>query len=116
MRTPNRLQELRHEYGFDQPKYIQFAQYLKQIVTFDYGRSYATKQPINQMIMDGIGPSLSLMIPSFFHHNSLAVSIGLLVAYFRGKWIDKLVVIHLCFWNERFHVGVHFIRSVFFCL
>src|SRR3954453_15618380 len=56
------IAELRHEYGFDQPKYVQFVQYLKQIVTFDYGRSYATKQPINQMILDGIGPSLSLMV------------------------------------------------------
>ncbi len=87
------VEELRHEYGFDQPKYIQFGQYLKQIITFDYGRSYATKQPINQMIKDGIGPSLSLMIPSFFITTLLAVSLGLLVAYFRGKWIDKLVVI-----------------------
>jgi len=87
------IEELRHEYGFDQPKYIQFAQYLKQIVTFDYGRSYATKQPIKQMILDGIGPSLSLMIPAFLLTTVLAVCIGLLVAYFRGKWIDKTVVI-----------------------
>src|SRR5690348_8254907 len=55
------IAELRHEYGFDQPKYIQFIQYLKQIVTFDYGRSYATKQKISEMIKDGVGPSLSLM-------------------------------------------------------
>ena len=81
------IAELRHEYGFDQPKYVQFAQYLKQIVTFDYGRSYATKQPIKQMIMDGVGPSLSLMIPAFFLTTIFAVAIGLLVAYFRGKWM-----------------------------
>lgn len=87
------IAELRHEYGFDQPKYIQFFQYLKQIVTFDYGRSYATKQPINQMILDGIGPSLTLMIPAFFLTTFLAVSIGLLVAYFRGRLIDKVSVI-----------------------
>jgi peptide/nickel transport system permease protein len=89
------IAELRHEYGFDQPQYIQFVQYLKQIVTFDYGRSYATKQPISQMISDGIGPSLSLMIPAFLMTTLLAVSIGLLVAYFRGRWIDRVVVI-LC--------------------
>jgi peptide/nickel transport system permease protein len=87
------IAELRHEYGFDQPKYIQFVQYLQQIITFDYGRSYATKQPINQMILDGIGPSLSLMVPSFFLTTVLAVAIGLLVAYFRGRWIDRIAVI-----------------------
>ncbi len=87
------IEELRHEYGFDQPKYIQFSHYLKQIVTFDYGRSYATKQPINQMILNGIGPSLSLMLPSFFVTTILAVSTALLVAYFRGRAIDKICVI-----------------------
>lgn len=87
------IAELRHEYGLDQPQYIQFIQFLKQIVTFDFGRSYATKQPIGKMILDGLGPSLTLMIPAFFLTTFLAVSMGLLVAYFRGKWIDKLVVV-----------------------
>ena len=91
------IAQLMHEYGFDQPKYIQFAQYLKQIVTFDYGRSYATKQPINQMILDGMGPSLTLMVPAFFITTILAISIGLLVAYFRGRWIDRVVVIACVF-------------------
>lgn len=91
------IQELRHEYGFDRPKYVQFAEYLKQIVTFDYGRSYATKQPISRMIKDGMGPSLALMIPSFLITTLLSVAIGLLVAYFRGKWIDRVAVIFCVF-------------------
>lgn len=91
------IEELRHEYGFDQPQYIQFGQYLKQIVTFDYGRSYATKQPINTMIKEGIVPSLSLMVPSFLLTTVLAVGIGLLVAFFRGGWVDKVVVIFCVF-------------------
>lgn len=95
--SAQQIAELRHEYGFDQPKYIQFLQYLKEIVTFDYGRSFATKQPIREMILQGIGPSLSLMIPSFFLTTILAVSIGILVAYFRGKWIDRIVVIFCVF-------------------
>ena len=95
--SPQQIAELRHEYGFDQPKSIQFLTYLKQIITFDYGRSYATKQPIHQMILDGIGPSLTLMVPAFFLTTVLAVAIGLLVAYFRGRWIDKVVVIACVF-------------------
>lgn len=93
--TAEQVANLRHEYGFDQPQLVQFLHYLKQIVTFDYGRSYATKQQIGTMIMAGIGPSLSLAIPAFFLTTSLAISIALLVAYFRGRWVDKLVVI-LC--------------------
>ena len=95
--NPRQIAELRHEYGFDQSRPLQFAGYLKQVVTFDYGRSYATKQKISSMISEGIGPSLTLAIPAFFFTTLFAISIALLVAYFRGKWIDKLVVIGCVF-------------------
>lgn len=93
--TAQQIAEVRHEYGFDQPLPVQFLQYLKQIVTFDYGRSYATRQPIKEMILSGIGPSLTLTFPAFLITTVVAVLLGLLVAYFRGKWIDKIAVI-LC--------------------
>jgi len=93
--TAQQVAEIRHEYGFDQPLPMQFVKYLKQIVTFDYGRSYATHQSIKDMILSGMGPSLTLTLPAFFITTIVAVLLGLLVAYFRGKWIDKLAVI-LC--------------------
>lgn len=93
--TAQQIAELRHEYGLDQPLYMQFFDFLKQIVTWDFGRSYATKQEISKMIGDGVVPSLSLMIPSFFATNVIAVLLGLLVAYFRGKLIDR-VTVFLC--------------------
>lgn len=89
------IEELRHEYGFDRPLPIQFLHYLKQIVTFDYGRSYATKQRISKMISDGIGPSLTLTLPAFVITTGLGILISLIVAYFRGRWIDRVTVV-LC--------------------
>lgn len=85
--------ELRHEYGFDQPLPVQFLQSLKQMVTFDFGRSYATKQKISEMILNGVGPSLTLAIPAFVLTTLVAIAIGLLVAYFRGRMIDKVTVV-----------------------
>lgn len=95
--SPQQIAEVRREYGFDQPKVVQFGNYLKQIVTFDYGRSYATKQKISTMIMDGVGPSLTLMIPAFFLLQFLSISVALLVAYFRGKMIDRIGVFFCVF-------------------
>jgi len=93
--NPEQVQTLRHELGLDQPLTTQFFFYLKQVVTFDYGRSYSTKQPISDMILNGIGPSLTLAIPAFFLTTVFAILISLFVAYFRGTWIDKGVVV-LC--------------------
>jgi peptide/nickel transport system permease protein len=91
------IDEIRHEYGLDQPLPVQFAAFLKQIVTFDFGRSYATRRQISDMILEGVGPSLSLAIPAFALTTVLAVLISLLVAYYRGRWIDKAVVIACVF-------------------
>jgi peptide/nickel transport system permease protein len=93
--TRQEMAEIRHEYGFDKSLPAQFGQFLEEIVTFDYGRSFASKRNISEMIMEGVGPSLSLAIPAFFIMTIMAVSLGLLVAYFRGGWIDRIVVV-LC--------------------
>jgi peptide/nickel transport system permease protein len=91
--TENQVIELRRELGFDQPQYVQFVNYLKQMVTFDWGRSYSTKQHISDMIWDGLPASLSLAIPAFLIEIFLGVTIALLVAFYRGTRFDRVVVI-----------------------
>lgn len=88
-----RIDELRHELGLDQSIPMQFVDYLKDIVTLDFGRSYATKRNISDMLSEGIGPSMSLAIIAFSTTVILAILISLLVAYFRGRFIDKTVVV-----------------------
>jgi peptide/nickel transport system permease protein len=93
--TAEQIANIRHEYGLDKSLPIQFLNYLKEIITFDFGRSYATRQKISDMIWNGLGPSLSLTLPAFFLTTIISVVLGLFVAYFRGKIIDRVAVI-LC--------------------
>lgn len=93
--TAAQIAEIHHEYGLDLPRTQQFFGFCKQILTFDYGRSYATKRQISDMILAGIGPSLSLAIPAFFFTTILSILLGLVVAYYRGKFLDKSIVV-LC--------------------
>ncbi len=93
--TPEQIDALRAELGLNQPMYIQFLEYLKQIITFDFGQSYSTKQKISEMLAQGIPASLSLAIPAFLIETVLALSIALLVSFFRGSLFDKAVVV-LC--------------------
>ena len=87
------IDALRHELGLDRPLYKQYFFYLKQIVTFDFGRSYANKQKISTMIKEGVGPSLSLAVPAFFCGSLLGIIISLFVALYRGKIFDRAVVV-----------------------
>lgn len=93
--SATQIAELRHELGFDQPLIVQFFTYLKQVATFDYGRSYTTKQQIWDMLRLGAPASLSLAVPAFVFETILGVLIALFVSYFRGSIIDRVIVI-LC--------------------
>ena len=91
--NPTRVAMVRQELGLDQPMPIQFGHYLKQIVTFDFGRSYNTREEIRGKILRGLGPTLSLSIPAFFITTFLSMMIALIVSYFRGRWIDRLSLV-----------------------
>jgi peptide/nickel transport system permease protein len=85
--------ELRHQLGLDKPLPEQFVGYLGEIATFDFGDSLSTRRPVADMVMEGVGPSLALAIPSFVATTVLAVIVGLCVAFYRGKWIDRTAMV-----------------------
>ncbi len=93
--TAERVESIRQELGLNQPVWKQFLDYLHQIVTFDFGRSYTTREPIRDKIISGLAPTLSLTIPAFFITTFFSMWIGMIVSYFRGRFIDRVAVIAL---------------------
>jgi peptide/nickel transport system permease protein len=91
--TPERVAEIRAELGLDRPKVVQFVGFLRQVVTLDYGRSYTSKQDIVSMIKAAAPVSLVLALPAFLISNLLSISLALFVAFWRGTWIDKSIVV-----------------------
>ncbi len=87
--TPDEIAALEREYGLDRPLYIQYLAYLKEILTLDFGRSFTTREPVSQVLLRGVGPSLSLTVPALFATTILSVSVGLVAARFRGRVIDR---------------------------
>jgi peptide/nickel transport system permease protein len=95
--TAERVEAVRHELGLDRPMHIQFVNYLKEIVTFDFGKSYTTREEIRTKIIDGFVPTLCLSVPAFFLTALFSLGVALVVAYFRGRWIDRLSVVFFVF-------------------
>lgn len=90
---PARLAELRAELGLDRPMWVQFMHFMKQVVTFDYGRSYSSKQDVLTMLISAAPISFILAFPGFLITLVLSISTALFVAFWRGTWIDRLIVI-----------------------
>ncbi|MAF78623.1 MAG: peptide ABC transporter permease [Halobacteriovoraceae bacterium] len=85
--------ELRTELGLDRAWHIQYFDIVKSAFTFDFGRSWSTKQDIFDMIKNGAVPSMTVTIPAFTLSFLISISISLLVSFYRGKFIDKSVVL-----------------------
>jgi peptide/nickel transport system permease protein len=90
--TAKQMAELRHELGLDRHWFMQYLDLVKSAFTFDFGRSWSTKQLISSMIADGAIPSLTLTVPGFFISTVFAVSLSLLVSFYRGGLFDKFTV------------------------
>lgn len=87
--TPQAIADLRHKWGLDKSLVMQFFDFLKQIITFDYGTSFNTGDSLSAMFKAGAMVSLSLTVFPYFFGTFTNIFIGMLVAYYRGSWFDR---------------------------
>ena len=85
------LASIRAQLGLDQSLPVQFLIFVRQVLTFDFGTSWTTQQPVSATIASRIGPSLTLMGAWLVTSTTLAISIAGLVAYFRGSTLDRTI-------------------------
>ncbi len=90
--TASQMAELRHELGLDRAWYLQYWDIVKSAFTFDFGISWSSKQQISAMLANGAIPSMTVSIPAFVLSTIISIVIALLVAFFRGGWLDRTVV------------------------
>lgn len=93
---PAYVEQLRRQFGFDEPLYQQLWIYLKGIVQLDFGYSYRNKVPVLQLIAERLPATLLLMVPAFLFSLGLGVLLGTLAARSRytgrRKWLDSTIM------------------------
>jgi peptide/nickel transport system permease protein len=87
------IENIRTQLGINQPYYVQLWIFIKQILTGDFGVSWATNEPVSQIIATRIGPSLTVLVPILIIETILAVLIALGVAYVRGSVTDRAIMV-----------------------
>lgn len=85
------LASIRAQLGLDQSLPAQFLIFVRQVLTFDFGNSWTTQQPVSATILSRIGPSLTLMSAWLVTSTIVAISIAGLVAYVRGSRLDRTI-------------------------
>ncbi|MFS2138121.1 ABC transporter permease [Duganella sp. Dugasp56] len=93
MANADSIANIRHQLGVDQPYYVQLWIFIKQIASFDFGLSWATGEPVSNIIATRLGPSLTVLIPLTLLETVLGIGLALCVAFVRGSLTDRVVMI-----------------------
>jgi peptide/nickel transport system permease protein len=88
--TPEQVAELTRTLGLDQPLPQQFLTYLKNTATGEFGASFKYRQPVGQLMLDRLWPTLVLVGTSTILATVLGIWIGMIGAWNRGKKFDQI--------------------------
>ncbi|MEO7335019.1 MAG: ABC transporter permease [Caldimonas sp.] len=91
--TTAQIDAIRQQLGLNEPLTTQFWIFLKQIVTFDWGRSWATNEAVSHLFATRLPATLTVMVPILILDSLLAIPIALGVAVVRGSLTDRSIMV-----------------------
>jgi peptide/nickel transport system permease protein len=91
--SPDQIKAIRTQLGLDEPVWYQLWIFVKQIVTFDWGKSWATNEAVSNLFATRLPATLTVMVPILVLDVLLALPIAMWVAYRRGSLTDRALMV-----------------------
>ncbi|HEX2034725.1 MAG TPA: ABC transporter permease [Chloroflexota bacterium] len=88
--SPQALARYRQELGLDQPLPVRYVRWLAGAVRGDLGRSYLSRRPVAEVILERVPATLVLGFSALAVATVLGVGLGTLLAMRRDTWVDRL--------------------------
>ena len=109
--TPQYMAYLRHQFGLDQPLYVQYLDYLKNVVTLELGYSFREGMAVRDLILQRLGPTLLLMGTTIVLSIGVGMLLGLVAAGRPNSLRDSAISIFalVAYATPLFWVGLMFI-------
>ena len=89
--TPETVEAFRKELKLDLPPHIRYGAWLNDFVHGDFGNSLANGRPVSELIGWRLGNTLFLALSTASIAIPLALFLGMLAAYYRNTFFDKLI-------------------------
>ncbi|MEV7075682.1 ABC transporter permease [Streptomyces sp. NPDC093990] len=89
---PEQLAALRHEYGFDKPVLVQYAEYLGRAVRGDFGDSVSTGRPVTSTLADALPQTLQLTGAALLLAVLLGGGLAVLATYTAQRSLRQLLL------------------------
>ena len=90
--SQEQIDAIRRELGLDKPWYVQLGIFVREIVTFDWGKSWITREDVSSIFLSRLPATLTITIPILLLEAALAIPTAMLVAYYRGTLLDRTVM------------------------
>jgi dipeptide transport system permease protein len=81
-----------HQYGFDQPIWQQFLEFLWHLLQGDLGVSISTKRPVISEFLALFPATLELSVCAIILAVILGIPAGIFAATKRGSWVDQTIM------------------------
>jgi ABC-type dipeptide/oligopeptide/nickel transport system permease component len=98
IRDPETLERIRAQRGLDGSLIEQYGRWFQRAITGDFGESFIQQgYTVRELIVPKIIVSAQLNIISIFFVFLLGIPLGLLAAWFNGRWLDPFIIASLLF-------------------
>ncbi|OUY06892.1 microcin C ABC transporter permease YejB [Acinetobacter populi] len=87
--SPEMVEEIKKQYGFDKPAHERFWQMLKGYLSFDFGTSFFKDKPVTQLIYEKFPVTISLGLWSTLLIYLVSIPLGIKKAKTHGLLFDK---------------------------
>lgn len=88
--TQEAIEAIKESYGLNEPVYIQYLNWVKGLLTGDWGRSFTSRRPVLELIGERLLPTLQLTGTAFVISLFIAVPMGITGAIRKGKLFDNV--------------------------
>lgn len=82
------VDKIKADLGFDRPIYVQYADYMADVVRLDFGTAITDRRPIGDIIKENGAATLELTFYAMIVAVVVGVTFGLLAGRYRDTWID----------------------------
>lgn len=90
--TPERAEELRHQYGLDRPLVVQYLDYASGALHGDFGASLRSQRPVLDSILEALPSTAQLTLSALVLAALTGTTLGIIAAVAHGSWLDTAVM------------------------
>ncbi|GAA0612657.1 ABC transporter permease [Paenochrobactrum glaciei] len=91
--TEEYMAQIRAQFGLDQPLWVQFINYMKNLLVFDLGYSFRHGREISSLIFERLGATALLMFTSMILSISFGILLGAIAAIRDRTYVSYVIMI-----------------------